>query len=504
MRLDSLLDEHMYVVLILVLLALFGVVGFLAARTRVIALSGTAATKLKSRPAHYASFVAICTVLPALAIMIVWLVISPLIVAGQVRDGFSETLQSQPTAVQNLTFNTVSALAYGLRMVPPEKAEALKANGDSLRTELAKKGVQLARAPDADIIASAVKLNHLRSVSHIAMTVVVGVVAIGGFLFSLRAIRPQFKARVRVERIIYLALVSASSVAVLTTLGIVLSLIVETFRFFSMVSPKAFFFGAVWEPGFAAAGEAAVAGQFGLIPLLVGTLYIAAVALAVAVPVGLFAAIYLAEYAGTRFRSLAKPSLEVLAGIPAIVYGVFALVVVGPFLRDLSGHINGLFTSDSTGLIAAQSVLTAGLVIGIMLVPYISSLADDIIRAVPDRLREGSLSLGATQSETIRHVLLPAAMPGISGALLLTVSRAIGETVIVVLAAGIAAQITLNPLEPMTTVTVQIVNQLIGTPAFSSPQTLVAFALGLMLFIITLVLNIYALYIVRTYREQYA
>jgi phosphate transport system permease protein len=264
-----------------------------------------------------------------------------------------------------------------------------------------------------------------------------------------------------------------------------------------------FFFGTVWDPRFANVGEGNSSGQFGLIPLLAGTLYIALVAMLVAVPIGLYAAIYMAEYASPTLRSIAKPLLEVLAGIPTIVYGFFALVTVGPFLRDISAQISGIATGDVASFIQAQSVLTAGLVMGIMLIPFVSSLSDDIITQVPRAMRDGSLGIGATRSETVRRVILPAALPGIVGALLLTASRAIGETMIVVLAAGIAARLSLNPFEPMTTVTVKIVSQLTGDLEFTSPQTLVAFALGMTLFFLTLGLNVYALYIVRKYREQY-
>ena len=225
--------------------------------------------------------------------------------------------------------------------------------------------------------------------------------------------------------------------------------------------------------------------------------------MAVAVPIGLYAAIYMAEYASNRLRSVVKPLLEVLAGIPTIVYGFFALITVGPFLRDISVQISGIATGNATAFIQAQSVLTAGFVMGIMLIPFVSSLSDDIITAVPRAMRDGSLGLGATRSETVRRVIFPAALPGIVGALLLTASRAIGETMIVVLAAGVAARLTINPFEPMTTITVKIVNQLTGDLEFTSPQTLVAFALGITLFVITLGLNFYALYIVRKYREQY-
>jgi len=272
----------------------------------------------------------------------------------------------------------------------------------------------------------------------------------------------------------------------------------ETIHFFQSVSPANFFFGTVWDPRFAAAGSGGAEGQFGLIPLLAGTLYIAFVAMLFAVPIGLMAAIYMAEYATPRMRSVVKPLLEVLAGIPTIVYGFFALVTIGPFLRDLSAAIAG-----GASFIQAQSVLTAGFVMGIMLIPYVSSLSDDIITAVPHAMRDGSLGLGATRSETIKRVVLPAALPGIVGALLLTASRAIGETMIVVMAAGVAARLTWNPFESMTTITVKIVNQLTGDLEFTSPQTLVAFALGMTLFILTLIMNIFALYIVRKYREQY-
>jgi len=217
-----------------------------------------------------------------------------------------------------------------------------------------------------------------------------------------------------------------------------------------------------------------------------------------AVPVGLFAAIYMSEYASRRLRSIVKPLLEVLAGIPTIVYGFFALMTVGPFLRDISISIAG-----GQGFIMSQSVLTAGFVMGIMLIPFVSSLSDDIITAVPQSLRDGSYGLGATQSETVKKVILPAALPGIVGAILLTASRAIGETMIVVLAAGVAANLTLNPFQSMTTITVKIVNQLTGDLEFNSPQTLVAFALGMTLFVLTLLMNVFALYIVRKYREQY-
>jgi len=323
-------------------------------------------------------------------------------------------------------------------------------------------------------------------------------VAAGGLFFGLRSVRTKAHARNLVERMVKIGLVVAAALAVFVTIGILFSLLMPTWQFFQYVSLADFLFGTVWDPRFAGAGDASAAGQFGLLPLLAGTAYIAFVAMLFAVPIGLYAAIYMAEYASARARSIIKPLLEILAGIPTIVYGFFALLVVGPLLRDVSAALAG-----GTGFIAAQSVLSAGLVMGIMLIPFVSSLSDDIITAVPNSLRDGSLGLGATHSETIKKVVLPAALPGIVGALLLTASRAIGETMIVVLAAGVAANLSLNPFEAMTTMTVKIVNQLTGDLEFNSPQTLVAFALGMSLFLLTLLINIFALYIVRKYREQY-
>jgi phosphate transport system permease protein len=307
----------------------------------------------------------------------------------------------------------------------------------------------------------------------------------------------NLRARNVVEQGIKAILILASTIAILTTLGIVLSMLFETMNFFRAYPWQEFFFGLTWSPDFRGNSD------LGILPLLWGTLYISVVALLVAVPIGLFAAIYMSEYASKRVRSVAKPMIEILAGIPTIVYGLFALITVGPALRDYFAEPLGLGTSSS-------SVMTAGLVMGIMLIPFVSSLSDDIINAVPQAMRDGSLGLGATQSETIRQVIVPAALPGIVGAILLAASRAIGETMIVVLGAGAAAAQFgegvdgwINPFEAMTTVTVKIVSQLTGDTDFSSPETLVAFALGLTLFVITLALNVLALYIVRKYREQY-
>jgi phosphate transport system permease protein len=314
--------------------------------------------------------------------------------------------------------------------------------------------------------------------------------AVTGFVLSLLRISTTFRARTASEGWIMGLLIFASTIAVLTTVGIVLSMVSETLNFFGQYDFRDFFFSTTWSPNFRGDSD------LGIIPLIWGTLYISFIALVFAVPTGLFAAIYLSEYAGSRLRSVAKPLIEILAGIPTIVYGLFALVTVGPLLRDYFAEPMGLGQS-------ASSVMTAGLVMGIMLIPFVSSLSDDIINAVPQAMRDGSLGLGATKSETIRQVVVPAALPGIVGAVLLAASRAIGETMIVVLGAGAAARLSLNPFEAMTTVTVKIVSQLTGDTDFGSPETLVAFALGLTLFVITLGLNVMALFIVRRYREQY-
>jgi len=319
--------------------------------------------------------------------------------------------------------------------------------------------------------------------------VVIGV-ALLCFAGALLQITPDYRARNHAETWIKLILMAASVIAILTTLGIVFSMIFETRNFFSQYRWQDFFLSTEWSPNFR--GNSAL----GILPLLWGTLYISFIALVFAVPIGMFAAIYLSEYASPRMRAIAKPAIELLAGIPTIVYGLFALITVGPFLRDYFAAPLGFGES-------ASSVMTAGLVMGIMLIPFVSSLSDDIINAVPQAMRDGSLGLGATKSETIRQVVLPAALPGVVGAILLAASRAIGETMIVVLGAGAAARLSLNPFEAMTTVTVKIVSQLTGDTDFASPETLVAFALGLTLFVITLGLNVLALYIVRKYREQY-
>ncbi|MEP4823440.1 MAG: phosphate ABC transporter permease subunit PstC, partial [Paracoccaceae bacterium] len=344
------------------------------------------------------------------------------------------------------------------------------------------------------ILVAAQKFRSMTSTGTVAMQVVVLALALLGAAFAYVRTHKEFRARNVVEQGVLALLLLAASIAILTTIGIVLSMLFETMNFFQLHSWKDFFFGSTWAPNFRGGSELSI------LPLLWGTLFISVIALLVAVPIGLFAAIYLSEYASGVTRSIAKPLLEILAGIPTIVYGLFALLTVGPALVSMFGDGGMLGVG---WMASSNAVLTAGLVMGIMLIPFVSSLSDDIINAVPQTMRDGSLGLGATHSETVRNVILPAALPGIVGAILLAASRAIGETMIVVMAAGAIAKFSGNPFEAMTTITTRIVSQLTGDTDFASPETLVAFALGLTLFIITLGLNIFALYIVRKYREQY-
>jgi len=327
-------------------------------------------------------------------------------------------------------------------------------------------------------------------------TALVVLVSASATIFITSRFTQKYPARVELEKIIAALLWASSAVALLTTLGIVLSVLFESIQFFHSVPPWEFLFGTEWSPQIAMrSDQVAGSGAFGAIPLFAGTLLITLIAMCLSVPTGLMIAIYLSQYASSQLRSVAKPMLEILAGVPTVVYGFFAALTVAPLIRDLGSSI-GLS-------VASESALAAGLVMGIMIIPFVSSLSDDAISAVPASLKEGSLGLGATPSETIKQVLLPAALPGIVGAILLALSRAIGETMIVVMAAGMAANLTANPLESVTTITVQIVTLLTGDQEFDSPKTLAAFALGLMLFVTTLILNIIALKVVRKYREAY-
>jgi phosphate transport system permease protein len=339
-------------------------------------------------------------------------------------------------------------------------------------------------------------MEALRVISRWSLTALLLTLSGLGLLWGWSRISASFRARPVVEKVMQNILLACACLAIFTTVGIVFSVLFESIQFFRSVPIFDFVFGLEWSPQTAIReDQVGSSGSFGAVPLFVGTLLVSAVAMVVAVPIGLMSAIYLAEYASKSVRTYAKPALEILAGIPTVVYGFFAALTVAPFLRDLGA---------SFGLsVSSESALAAGGVMGVMIIPFISSLADDVITAVPQSMRDGSLAMGATQSETVRRVIIPAALPGIVGGIMLAISRAIGETMIVVMAAGMAAKLTANPLESVTTVTVQIVTLLTGDQEFDSPKTLAAFALGLMLFTVTLLLNIFALHIVKKYREQY-
>ncbi|MEG6508546.1 phosphate ABC transporter permease subunit PstC [Methyloligella sp. 2.7D] len=487
---------------ILAFLLIAAVVAYFVGNYRSNAVSEGDSRILHSRPSYHGAYLAIWTVLPALLVLAVWSAAERPVLQYIAMQEMPQSVLDSSEAQKSLTMNVVDSIAEGLPKLSPQEYETVRKAGygfvttQDARDVLSKHHVILGSNPEPYLLRAADEYASKRELSRILLPIVCFGLAIGCFAWGYLRIRPKLRARNIVEHVMQAGLLAASTVAVLTTLGIVLSVLFETIHFFQLVPPADFFFGTVWDPRFSAAGAGPdSSGQFGLLPLLWGTTFISLVALLVAVPVGLFAAIYMSEYANTKVRTFSKPVLEILAGIPTIVYGFFALITFGPFLRDMGAAI-GIDVS-------ASSVLTAGIVMGVMIIPFVSSLSDDIINAVPQSLRQGSYGLGATQSETIKKVILPAALPGIVGAVLLAASRAIGETMIVVLAAGIAANLTLNPLEPVTTVTVKIVSQLTGDLEFNSPQTLVAFALGLTLFVITLGLNVYALYIVRKYREQY-
>lgn len=479
---------------ILLIIAGLGLLGYILGRGRAISSAGGDVRLLHSLPFYYGTNVALLTVVPALLVLVVWLMVQPMWVNAVVSSAIPDSVVYQADS-RDLLMTEVRRLADGIDTAVERgafteaEANALQLDGD-IRARLADVGVPLGSDVNIAVLEAAQNSRTMSATGRTWMVIIVSVLALAGLAYAFLRTHKDQRARNTVERAILGLLVTASTIAILTTVGIVLSMLWDTRNFFQLYPWQDFFFGLEWRPSFEGGSE------LGLIPLLWGTMYISFIALLVAVPIGLFAAIYMAEYATSRVRSVAKPLIEVLAGIPTIVYGLFALITVGPMLRDYFAQPLGLGDSSS-------SVMTAGIVMGIMLIPFVSSLSDDIINAVPQSLRDGSFGLGATQSETIKQVVLPAALPGIVGAILLAASRAIGETMIVVLGAGAAARLDLNPFEAMTTVTVKIVGQLTGDTDFSSPEALVAFALGLTLFVITLALNIIALIVVRKYREQY-
>jgi len=438
-------------------------------RSLIVAGGPSGIRNLHSLPGYYGLLTALWCALPALVVLGAWHLVDQRLIVETVLAHMPGSVADLPADQKGLLLNDIRNVVQG-------------------------------NVPASDISpavrAAASEWRHLESLSRTAGGVLALCVGMIGGVLVWRRITPEIRARNRVEQLLELALLLCSLIAILTTIGIVISVLYEALKFFRMVPVTEFLFGTKWSPQMAIrADQTGSTGAFGAVPLFTGTLLISMIAMVIAVPIGLFSAIYLAEYADRRIRALTKPMIEVLAGVPTVVYGFFAALTVGPLLRSLG---------QSLGLtVASESALAAGLVMGIMIIPFVSSLADDMITAVPQSLRDGAYALGATRSETIRQVVMPAALPGIAGGVLLAVSRAIGETMIVVMAAGLSANLTANPLQAVTTVTVQIVTLLVGDQEFDSPKTLAAFALGLVLFVATLLLNIIALQIVRRYREQY-
>ena len=426
--------------------------------------------KLKALPAYYGYYLSLWCGLPALIIFGCWSLFEPTIIKVLILNNFPQIESKDLFYEQTLSFF----------------------NGN-FSGEITN-----------EIKAASIKYSSINIIAQNSKIVIIAAALIGSLTFAYRKIQNNNKARDDVEIILKVLLFTSSLVAILTTVGIIVSLLFESLKFFSTINIFEFIFGTSWSPQRAFVRDASaitpeerleLQDAFGSVPLFAGTAFIALIAMCVAVPIGLFSGIYLAEYASTKVRKYSKPIIEILAGIPTVVYGFFAALTVGPFFRTLG---------ESLGLtVSSESALAAGLIMGVMIIPYISSLSDDVINSVPQSLREGSYAIGATKSETIKKVVIPAALPGIIGSILLAVSRAIGETMIVVMAAGLAANLTINPLESTTTITTQIVMILVGDQEFDSPKTQAAFALGLTLFIATLILNYIALRVVKKYREKY-
>ena len=456
---------------LLIILLAFSSLAYYVGLRRAVTVGGDKnhIRQLHSRPTYYGALTAIWCGIPALLVFGFWLAFESNIITQLVIADLPENIRKLPDARLNLIVNDIRNLVSG-NIVSGEIDPTMQAAADHYRS--------------------------LKSTSNAALAVAAISIAMLAIVLVRGRIKPALRARNIVEQVVKVILIACSTIAIFTTIGIVLSVLYEAILFFRAVPVTDFLFGLDWSPQMAIrSDQVGSSGAFGAVPVFLGTALISGIAMVVAVPIGLMSAIYLSEYANKRFRAAAKPLIEILAGIPTVVYGFFAALTVAPFIRD-TGTIIGLSVSS-------ESALAAGLVMGVMIIPFVSSLSDDFINAVPQALRDGAYSLGATQSETIKQVILPAALPGIVGGVLLAVSRAIGETMIVVMAAGLAANLTVNPLKTVTTVTVQIVTLLVGDQEFDSPKTLAAFALGLLLFIVTLILNVIALYVVRKYREQY-
>lgn len=446
-----------------------GLAFFAAARYRVTA-ARSVGQSLHSLPHYYGLWTGFLSFLPAVAVLILWSILDIQLFHRWVQEFYPAELLGQDAMKNAVTLAKIENIVNGIRFGTPEP--------------------WILQAGEAWINWQHTS-DQLKAIAVIIVSIAFGLIGYGQS-------KPAFRARNGVEKMLSATLILSSTVAIFTTIGIVLSVLFETVRFFELVPPQDFLFGTEWNPQFEGAARAGSGGgsaTYGMLPMFVGTFLISTIALVVAVPVGLMSAIYLAEYASPRVRSTVKPLLEILAGVPTVVYGFFAALTVAPLIKT---------AGESMGLtVASESALAAGLVMGVMIIPFVSSLSDDVINAVPQSLRDAALGLGSTKSETTRQVVLPAALPGIVAAVILAISRAVGETMIVVMAAGLAANLSFNPLDAVTTVTSQIVTILVGDQEFESAKTLSAFALATMLIIITLGLNFFALQIVKKYREQY-
>ncbi|MEG8098944.1 phosphate ABC transporter permease subunit PstC [Candidatus Liberibacter brunswickensis] len=480
-----------------------GFVSYFLGCLRARLLSKKNDVRLYSKESYYGTYVVLCSVIPCVVIFLLWSMISPHLIDIKVNNIFYSHLYGLEEGDKKFSYNMVHKISDYLSSLSNDKRDKIHKDSNNIYDLLKSQNIVLSNHHVPWIVEAAFYQESLSYKSRIMMTLSIFFSYLLGLLYSIFRITVNFCARTRVEQFSIFLLWISSIMSIMISLGIIISLFANSLIFFHIISAKDFFFGTVWDPHFSSIGSNNIVGQFGLIPLLVGTFYIGFIAMLFSVPIGLLIAIYMAEYAPKKLRAIIKPVTEILVGIPTIVYGFFALSVVGPFLKDMSLYMNGLITGNYKSFIEAQSVLTAGLVMGIMLVPYVSSLSEDVISSVPRALRDGSLGLGATRSETMKYIIFPAAFPGIAGAILITASRTIGETMIVILAAGVAARLQFDPFESMTTITVKIMNQLTGDHEFSSPQTLVAFALGLTLFCITFFLNICAMYIMKKYKRKY-
>lgn len=463
-------------IIILLLVTIFSYLSFLYGRSRIRKITSTQSIKINALPNYYGYYLALWCALPALIILLFWSIFEPAIIKYLISQTLIQNDLNYSGDQLNLLYQKIRSLYEG--------------NFSGTLTEEIKIGVK--------------NYENLQTIAQNSKIVLLLSTFIAAISYGIFRISKNNKARHDVEKILTGLLFVCSLVAILTTMGIIFSLLFESLKFFSAINIFDFLFGMNWSPQRAFVSDASaitaleyenLKGAFGSVPLFAGTAFIALIAMLVAVPIGLFSGIYMAEYASSKVRKYSKPIIEILAGIPTVVYGFFAALTVGPFFRELGEKLNLEVSSESA--------LAAGLVMGVMIIPYVSSLSDDVINAVPQSLRDGSYAIGATKSETIKNVVIPAALPGIVGSVLLAVSRAIGETMIVVMAAGLAANLTINPLESTTTITTQIVMLLIGDQEFDSPKTQSAFALGLTLFFATLILNYIALRFVKKYREKY-